>query len=86
MSHNQRFRFSLNISSDEYLAYYSGMTRYILTETDTGETIKFPASILRRFLTHRGIHGLFEIEIDENNKMVNICKLDSKAEENEIWL
>ena len=86
MTPTRRFQFSLNISPDEYLAYYKGAAKYIQTTTASGETIKFPASSLKKYLTHNGIHGHFEIEIDKNNKLLNIYKINVKSDKNGIWL
>ncbi|MBZ0191985.1 hypothetical protein KsCSTR_49650 [Candidatus Kuenenia stuttgartiensis] len=86
MTPTRRFQFSLNISPDEYLAYYRGTAKYIQTTTASGETIKFPASSLKKHLTHNGIHGHFEIEICENNKLLNINKINVKSDKNGIWL
>ncbi|MCF6147452.1 MAG: DUF2835 domain-containing protein [Candidatus Kuenenia sp.] len=82
----QRFQFSLDISSDVYMAYYTGAAKYIHTTTTSGKTIKFPASALRKHLTHNGIHGFFEIEIGKNNKLLNIRKINTKPDSDGIWL
>ena len=76
MDNNRQFQFSLHISTEDYIAYYEGIARYVLVITFEGLKLKFPASFLRQFLTHDGIHGLFEIEIDHNNKLVDIHRIE----------
>src|SRR3569833_3268126 len=44
-------------------------------ETLDGRTLQFPAQVLQRFVTHAGIHGLFEIEFDEQYKFVDIRRV-----------
>jgi len=73
--HHHTFQFSLSISPDEYAAYYEGTVKYVLVKTHCGRNLQFPASVLRRFIRHNGIHGLFEIEVDKDNKLVNIRKI-----------
>jgi len=70
-----RIRFGLHISADEYKKYYSGEVRYVLTRTYDGWRVKFPASYLRRFVSHGGISGEFEIAYDENNRFREIRRI-----------
>jgi hypothetical protein len=86
MNKTQCIRFVLSLSSDDYRAYYTGSTKSVLAKSHDGRMVKFPASVLQQFLTHEGIHGLFEMEIDQNNKFISIRKLDQKHNGNGIWL
>lgn len=72
-SHCMRFR--LAITADKYLAYYKGIARDIVVRSEDNRNIKFPADAIRKFLTHEGIIGLFEIQFDENNKLIKIIKI-----------
>lgn len=73
---NQSFQFSLYISTDDYMAYYEGSVKHVLVSTYSGIKLKFPASILRQFLTHDGIKGSFEMEVDQNYKFQSIRRID----------
>lgn len=75
LSHSLRFRLAL--SAEKYLAYYKGKAQFIMARSIDNRSIKFPANAIRSFLTHEGIYGLFEIEFDENNKLVGIEKISS---------
>lgn len=68
-------RFRLAITADKYLAYYKGIARDIVVRSEDNRNIKFPADAIRKFLTHEGIIGLFEIQFDENNKLIKIIKI-----------
>lgn len=68
-------RVSLTISSDRYLAFYKGMADTVVTRAEDGRKVKFPARVLRQFLTHDGIDGEFAIQFNENHKFVGIKKL-----------
>lgn len=69
-------RFNLSISSEKYLAYYKGHASYIHTSSIENKSVRFPASAIRKFLTHEGIYGFFEIQYDENNKLIQIVKIN----------
>ncbi len=69
-------RFKLAMPADKYMAYYQGKARHIMVRSLDNRTIKFPADSIRRFLTHEGIFGLFEIQFDENNKLIEIKQIN----------
>jgi len=68
-------RFRLGIEAEKYLAYYKGIARDIVVRSEDNINIKFPADAIRKFLTHEGVFGLFEIQFDENNKLIEIIKV-----------
>ncbi len=71
----QRMRFSLNISAEQYQSYYVGSARFVRVETDDGRSLKFPAAELRRFVTHDGIQGRFEITFDKQQKLLGLERI-----------
>ncbi|MBV1930290.1 MAG: DUF2835 domain-containing protein [Porticoccaceae bacterium] len=66
--------FTLNISSQEYLAYYQGKASQVRIKDGSRITL-FPAEGLRPFVTHTGIHGRFKLIYDKNNKFVSLEKV-----------
>ena len=69
-------RFRLAISAEEFLAYYQGSAQEVVARSDDNKIVRFPASAIRRFVTHDGIFGRFEITFDENNKLISIQPID----------
>lgn len=69
-------RFRLAISAEEYLAYYQGSAQVVVARSEDNKTIRFPASAIRKFVTHDGVFGNFEIAFDENNKLIAIQSID----------
>ena len=65
----------LAISSDDYLAHYQGVAQAVVAQDEKGRNIRFPADILRSFVTREGIYGTFEISFDDNNKFKDIRKI-----------
>ena len=68
-------RVPLHISSHHYLAYYKGTADSVVAMSLDGRKVRFPARVLRPFLTHDGIDGTFLIRFDDRNKFVGIEKL-----------
>ncbi len=60
--------FSLSLTADEYLPYYQGIVKNVQVISHDGRTLRFPANVLRPFVTHGGINGTFVLEYDHNNK------------------
>ena len=72
-----RFQFCLQISPEQYLEYYRGNARHVLARCTSGQTVRFPASLLRRFITNEGIHGDFILTCDENNKCIDLQRVST---------
>ncbi len=68
-------RVSLYISSEKYIAYYQGVADTVVTRAADGRKVKFPARVLRKFLTHDGIEGEFAIKFNDYHKFIGIKKL-----------
>lgn len=66
---------SLHIPNHRYLSYYQGTADTVLALASDGRRVRFPARVLRPFLTHDGIHGNFLIRFDDQHKFVSIEKL-----------
>jgi hypothetical protein len=71
----QRYEFSLRISPEAYLDYYRGLVRFVIVPTTNGETLQFPASLLVKFVTNRGVEGRFVLICDANNKCIELQRM-----------
>lgn len=69
------YRFTLNISSDDYLRYYQSRSRFVQAHTEEGLLIKFPAEHLRPHISHDGIRGLFELESSDQGKFIALRRI-----------
>lgn len=67
--------FELNISPEAYLRYYRGAVRDVIARGHDGRTVRFPAGLLRRFLTHDGVHGEFRLCFDASHKLVSLDRI-----------
>ena len=68
----RKISFGLSVSYDDYLSFYQGIASRVRLRADNGQIIVFPASRLKPFLSHSGVHGRFVITYDENNKFVSL--------------
>jgi Protein of unknown function (DUF2835) len=66
---------NLAISAQEYQLLYAGEVKDVLAQDVEGKRVRFPASILRPYVQHQGIHGQFAIEFDVNNRFKKITRL-----------
>lgn len=68
-------RFTLDIAAEDYLAHYQGIVRNVVVIAEDGRRVQFPAGALQRFVTHRGIHGRFELRFDASHKLLGLWRL-----------
>ena len=66
----------LHIGADEYVRHYSGAANAVVARARNGQTVKFPATILRPFVMHDGVHGTFSLLIDDRSKLLSIDRID----------
>ena len=65
----------LSIPAAEMLRLYEGSAREVLAVADDGQSVRFPADILRRHVGHDGVHGHFRIDFDEDGRFLAIERL-----------
>jgi len=65
----------LNISSEEYLKLYQGRAESVHAMARDGRSIRFPAHILRSFVTREGVRGTFVIHFDCDMKFQSIARI-----------
>ncbi len=72
----QKITVRLDISPERFQAYYQGVVDSVVATASDGRTVRFPARVLRTFLTYQGIQGTFEITCDANLKFQSIRRVD----------
>jgi hypothetical protein len=68
--------FKLNISAQEYQAYYRGQSLIVVAQSEDGKRLQFPAMELRKFVSYTGVQGRFEITYSDDSKLLNLRKID----------
>lgn len=77
MQKKQLLRFSLQLTADQFLRVYQGTAKRVSVIASDGRRIEFSAQNIRKFLTHDGISGSFEMELTSENKFVAIRKISA---------
>ena len=67
-----KFIVPLKIEADAYRQMYSGNAQHVIALDVEGRKIQFPAASLRPFVTREGIEGVFVIQVDEANRLIDI--------------
>lgn len=62
----------LNINANDFIRLYQGVARDVVAISLDGRNVRFPAAILRPFVSHDGVQGRFVIEFDEAGKFVAV--------------
>lgn len=70
----RQYQFSLHLSAQECLGYYQGQYRNLIVTAITGERIQIPAKHFHRFVQKDGIHGLFTIFLNGDDKLIKLIK------------
>ena len=70
----QKVTVRLNLSPERFQAYYQGVVENVVAMASDGRTVRFPARVLRPFLSYQGIQGTFDITFDANMKFQSICR------------
>jgi len=68
-------RFHIAISAEAFVEYYRSPGCSVQVLTNDGQSLRFPAGALQTFVTLEGVHGYFEIQYDESNRLIDIKKI-----------
>ncbi len=73
-------RFRLDLSAQQFLAFYRGAASEVVTRSVDGRNVRFPANALRPHVTHDGVHGLFALRYNANNKFLALVRIDTPSD------
>lgn len=71
----QKMRFTVDISAEQIQSYYQGSAKFVRVQSDDGRTLKFPVSELQKFVSHTGVQGQFEIQFNDQFKLVSLNRI-----------
>lgn len=72
---SRAYRFSIHLSQQQFLRYYQGAAASIQVTSECGKRLRFPAARLRPFLTQNGIQGRFQLNVNSENRFLDLVKL-----------
>jgi plasmid replication initiation protein len=70
------FYFSANLNYAECEELYRQHIKFIIVTERGGKRIRLPKHNMQKFITPIGIVGSFVMQVDRNNKILSIKKLD----------
>ena len=70
-----KIRFYINVSNEEFLRIYQGSANALLVRAEDGRRIQIPANNFRKFVTAAGLQGHFEMELNRDNRLVNLVRI-----------
>ncbi len=76
MDNVKSVEFTLDISRQVYLQYYSGRIKSVIVRSTEGRRVQFPANLLTSHVTHSGVKGLFVLHYLENGKALSLDKIN----------
>lgn len=71
----REYRFRLRISRDEMLRYYGGQAAAVQARSEDGRQVRFPANVLRPFITAAGVDGRFLLRVDAHNRVLGLERI-----------
>ncbi|MFC3121668.1 DUF2835 family protein [Agaribacter flavus] len=71
---NKRYTFNINMPYAKCQELYNVDIKYIVVEDLNGKRIQLLKKHILRFLSPSGIHGVFTLEVDQNNSFKSIEK------------
>ena len=71
-----KLRVALDIPAERYVALYAGTARTVYAVAEGGVSVQFPGHELRKFVTHDGVQGVFDLHINRDNKLRSIERVN----------
>ena len=69
------FRFSMQFNYAEYLPFYRGDIDRIEVRSYQGQVLWIHPRHFRRFVTASGLKGNFELQLDQDGRLLSLTKL-----------
>ncbi|TPE51313.1 DUF2835 family protein [Maribrevibacterium harenarium] len=65
----------VSLPAYKYKEMYKGSVKGLVVQSRDGRKIQLPLLAFQQFVTMQGVYGSFEVEFDDNKKLVGITKL-----------
>jgi len=67
---------SLSLSPRKMAHFYAGSANQVSARDINGLQVQFPLEVLRQYVTHDGVQGMFKLTVGVDNKLRRIEKLN----------
>ena len=68
----EQYIVELAIPKQELLKYYRGAASQISAVATDGQTILFPVTAIQPFVTHEGVFGRFQLQVNSQGRLLKI--------------
>ena len=68
----EQYIVELAVSKQELLKYYRGAASQISAVATDGQTILFPVTAIQPFVTHEGVFGRFQLQVNSQGRLLKI--------------
>ena len=68
----EQYIVELAISKQELLKYYRGAASQISAVATDGQTVLFPVTAIQPFVTHEGVFGRFQLQVNSQGRLLKI--------------
>jgi hypothetical protein len=68
----EQYIVELAISKQELLKYYRGAASQISAVATDGQTTLFPVTAIQPFVTHEGVFGRFQLQVNSQGRLLKI--------------
>ena len=68
----EQYIVELAISKQELLKYYRGAANQISAVATDGQPILFPVTAIQPFVTHEGVFGRFQLQVNSQGRLLKI--------------
>ncbi|MBV1879629.1 MAG: DUF2835 domain-containing protein [Pseudomonadales bacterium] len=65
----------ISLPRAEYLKVYESYIKSVRAIAQNGQTVRFPVSVLKPYVTPEGIHGTFRLIFDAEHKFSRVERL-----------
>ncbi len=72
---HRSFLVDITLNVEQIQTYYAGQVNVVWARDVDGVRLQFPLASLRPFIGHHGVKGRFRMQIDANNRLVDIKKV-----------
>ena len=71
----REYTFTMNLTYQDWLAFYKGYYREIMVSTEQGQKLKIPADRFTSFTTPYGLYGRYRLVLTRDNKIASLAQL-----------
>ena len=65
----------ISLTSQQLQSFYAGRVNQVSARDRYGVRLQFPLQSLRQFVSHEGVRGTFELQVDRQQRLHKIVRI-----------